>query len=587
MPDRMVRPRTALLPLALLLGACPLPPNHEAPRQVVPPPSLGMTVEASRPVPPLSGGTLTVLADGHTAVAADPDRDRVFVADLRERTLLADLPLTAGDEPGRSVEDATGTVHLVLRRGGALLSLRPTAGVWSVVARRPVCAAPRGIAYDVRADLLHVACADGALVSLPATGGEAVRTVAMPLDLRDVVVTEGQLLVSRFRSAEVLAVNGDGKVSTGTLPPLEEMGNHSTATVAWRMRPFGTGAAMVHQYALDGEVQVIHGGYGGSVTSCGQLLESAVSVVRPGGGTMVARLRKTVLPIDLAVSPDGHELAVVSAGSAHTGGSNQIVFASQGSSVTSCNSSEDSGSHPQPHGEAVALEYLPDGQLVVQTREPATIEVLGGAVIPLSKESRADTGHAIFHSTAGALLACASCHPEGGEDGHVWTFAGLGARRTQSLRGGISGSAPFHWDGKLAGLPQLYQEVFTNRMAGPALDAGQAQALTRWLDGIPSLPTAEPGDAAARGQALFAAAGCTACHNGPAMTNNLTVDVGTGGAFQTPSLRGVRWRAPFLHGGCAPTLADRFGTCGGDRHGAASSLSAAQIADLVAYLETL
>jgi mono/diheme cytochrome c family protein len=124
-------------------------------------------------------------------------------------------------------------------------------------------------------------------------------------------------------------------------------------------------------------------------------------------------------------------------------------------------------------------------------------------------------------------------------------------------------------------------------MAGPRLDPTQQQALTRWLDSVPALPAGEPTEASARGEALFASAGCPACHGGPAMTNNLTVDVGTGGTFQVPSLRGVRWRAPFLHAGCAPTLADRFGTCGGERHGAVATLSTAQIADLVAYLETL
>jgi hypothetical protein len=50
----------------------------------------------------------------------------------------------------------------------------------------------------------------------------------------------------------------------------------------------------------------------------------------------------------------------------------------------------------------------------------------------------------------------------------------------------------------------------------------------------------------------------------------------------------VRWRAPYLHDGCAATLADRFGACGGgDRHGATSTLSSAELADLIAYLETL
>ena len=584
-------PSRSLLLMALLLGGCPPPTERVVARkQVVPPPTLGGTVEAARPVPALSGGTLTLLRDGRTAVAADPDRDRIFIADVRERAVIAEMPLQPGDEPGRSVEDEAGTVHVVLRRGGALVSLRSSAGAWAVVARRPVCAAPRGIAYDVREDLVHVACAEGALVSLPAGGGEPVRTVPLPLDARDVVVGDGQLYVSRFRSAEVLVVSAAGQVTAQALPPLQVMGNHSTAAVAWRMRPFGDGqAVMVHQYALDGTVRVVSGGYGGSVATCGQLLESAVSVVSAdGSATPVARLRSTVLPIDVAVSPDGRELAVVAAGAAHTRGSNQIVLASaDGPAPSDCASSEKIAP-AQPQGEAVAVGYTSGGELVVQTREPAALELPGkGAVIPLSRESRADTGHAIFHSTAGALLACASCHPEGGEDGHVWTFEGLGSRRTQSLRGGISGGAPFHWDGNLPGLPQLYDEVLTRRMAGPRLDPTQQQALTRWLDSVPALPAAEPTEASARGEALFASAGCPACHGGPAMTNNLTVDVGTGGSFQVPSLRGVRWRAPFLHAGCAAKLADRFGTCGGERHGAVATLSTAQIADLVAYLETL
>jgi hypothetical protein len=47
-------------------------------------------------------------------------------------------------------------------------------------------------------------------------------------------------------------------------------------------------------------------------------------------------------------------------------------------------------------------------------------------------------------------------------------------------------------------------------------------------------------------------------------------------------------RAPFLHDGCAPTLLDRFGTCGGgDLHGRTSQLTAAELADMAAYLESI
>ena len=47
--------------------------------------SIGSTVAAAVPPPAISGGTLRILADGHTAVAADPDRDQVYIVDLVEQ----------------------------------------------------------------------------------------------------------------------------------------------------------------------------------------------------------------------------------------------------------------------------------------------------------------------------------------------------------------------------------------------------------------------------------------------------------------------------------------------------------------------
>src|SRR5204862_1465525 len=140
----------------------------------------------------------------------------------------------------------------------------------------------------------------------------------------------------------------------------------------------------------------------------------------------------------------------------------------------------------------------------------------------------------------------------------------------------------------------LMNDVFTGRMAGPALDAAHKTALATWIDTIPALPPTAGLDpaAVARGQAIFTngAVGCAVCHAGTLMTNNMTVDVGTGQAFQVPSLRGVSWRAPFLHNGCAATLADRFASAscgGGDRHGITSTLTSAQLGDLQVYLQSL
>ena len=50
----------------------------------------------------------------------------------------------------------------------------------------------------------------------------------------------------------------------------------------------------------------------------------------------------------------------------------------------------------------------------------------------------------MFHTNAGAGLACASCHPGGGEDGRAWLFAGLGTRRTQLFNMGIRDRTPLH-----------------------------------------------------------------------------------------------------------------------------------------------
>jgi hypothetical protein len=175
----------------------------------------------------------------------------------------------------------------------------------------------------------------------------------------------------------------------------------------------------------------------------------------------------------------------------------------------------------------------------------------------------------------------------------VWEFDTIGSRRTQSLAGGVLATAPLHWDGELGGFDSLMSEVFTGRMGGPAQSPRGVQAIALWVDSIPFLPASPAPDmtAAGRGKAIFqdASVGCATCHSGPRLTNNKSVDVGTGGVFQVPSLLGVSARAPFMHDGCAPTLLDRFNVyCGGDdRHGATSTLTPGDLADLVSYLETL
>jgi cytochrome c553 len=245
-------------------------------------------------------------------------------------------------------------------------------------------------------------------------------------------------------------------------------------------------------------------------------------------------------------------------------------------------------------GEPIAVAYDGTGKVVVQTREPAMLHLASGAKVVLSTDSRADTGHTVFHANAGGFVACASCHAEGTEDGRVWTFACEGPRRTQTLAAGISGTEPFHWGGDMKSFSHLMENVFMGRMSGPKLAPEQMMATVSWIDRHPKAPQSPPVDAASidRGRALFndsAKVGCVTCHAGARYTNNQNADVGTGGRFQVPSLSDVGSRAPFMHDGCASTLAARFspGCGGGDKHGVTSHLSTAQLADLMSFLESL
>jgi mono/diheme cytochrome c family protein len=563
-----------------------------------PPPQFGPTQTQADPPPPISGGTLLATRDGKRAVAADPDRDTIFVVDLAAKS-VASIALQSHDEPGRAVEDGAGRVHVVLRRGGVVADVDPAAA--ALLDRRAVCPAPRGIAYDAPADALLVACAGGELVTLPAAGGAPTRTVELERDLRDVVFDGTQLVVSSFRRAELLYVDANGAITQSLSPPqfldpFIGMGAPFSPAVAWRTVALPSGGVlMVHQRALDIPIVTMQpGGYGQDGGKCpSSIVHSTVSVFTGGQapGMPSAILPDLLLPVDVAVSPDGQSIAVAAPGNARIAGRSQVAV------IPTSSLSGGVCVGPQPSlfsdGEQVtAVAYAPDGTLLALSREPAQLYVVGAAGIALSSTSRYDTGHDVFHSDSGGGIACASCHPEGGEDGRVWSFD-FGQRRTQSIRGGVLASAPFHWSGDLADFPSLFKAVFVGRMSGQALADDKVAALSSWVNAIPPLPASPPPDAAAvaRGQALFAdpnGPGCFTCHSGPRLSDHAIVDVGTGSAFKVPSLLGVGFRAPFLHDGCAPTLADRFGPCGGgDMHGRTSSLTSLQISDLVAYLESL
>lgn len=574
----------------------------------VPPPVSGTpgTPPTPRTQPPaLSGGTLLVLRDGKTAVAADPDRDLIWLADLGKLEQTGRIELQSGDEPGRLVEDGAGKVHVALRRGGALLTIDPVAG--KIVARRPACAAPRGVAYDAASDRLHLACAGGELVTFAASGGDPLRTVHLDSDLRDIVVKGSELLISRFRSAELLTVDSSGAV-VGRVKPKsvtsmfpDPRGNPmgpATAEpgVAWQLHLLPDGkVAMLYERGTTSAVDTTRpGGYGSGQCKGAGIVAGALSVLGPSGEEQPGPTLPFVpYALDFAVAPDGSEVTIaVAAGGRNVVGSTVVVKRAEMTPSDPCSVFPQPSPQASSSAEPMAVAYDGSKRLVAQSRQPARLTVGTSEILFKDAADVTNAGHSLFHGTTSASMACAACHPEGGEDGRVWNFSPIGPRRTQTLRGGLLATAPFHWDGDMTDLNKLMTTVFVGRMGGTQPSSAEVSAIAGWLDAQPTLPKAAPADpqAVARGKALFADAtvGCASCHSGAHFTSNLAAGVGTGTAFQVPSLIEVGMRAPYMHNGCASTLTARFDPkCGGEQHGQTGQLSSDQLADLVSYLQTL
>jgi DNA-binding beta-propeller fold protein YncE len=610
-----------ILPFALLFGC------HEGKT----PPPWGT---------PITGGTMTINRSGSHAIISDPDRDRILTVDLATRLVTAEITLTQGEQPGRVVEDDAGRFHVAMRQGGDLVTFNV---VGEVLDRRYACGEPRGVAFDPATANLYVACATGELVTFAAAGGPATRSIRLERDLRDVVVQGGNLVVSKFRSAELLTVDAaSGSIVTrvamplvqrfggfgGGIPDAKDGGTapvppggggglvNAPGAVAWRTVQLPDGRILVsHQRQVLTKLETqTEGGYG---TGCGGPVEAAVTMIAPGQAPVaLSPIAQGALPVDLAVSKNGDKIAILTAGNRNVR-VQQTTFVLGGRDQNDCRPPDfpdppmdpgDPGDDDDDQGEdedvrqggaPTSIAFAPSGDLVVFYPEKPMLKIHHGGnvttapeIVQLPGGPGIDAGRHVFHKQTNVGLACASCHPEGREDGLVWEFSDLGVRRTQNLSGHILERAPYHWTGDENSLPTLMDDVFAKRMAGGALTERQKRSLGPWLDRVPP-PAASwvsTNDAIDRGREIFEAAetGCKSCHNGSILTNNVLADVGTGGKFKVPSLLGVGARSPFMHDGCAKTLKDRFTTCGNSAlHGNTSNLSPAQIGDLVAYLESL
>lgn len=559
---------------------------------------------------PLRGSGLTLSRDGKRALVADGDKGQLVTIDLESGQVLQSVQLQPGEWPGQALADEQGHFHVLKREGGRIQSLDHDG---KPLRQRPLCAEPRGAALQP-GGYLWVACASGDLVQLKAADLSVVQVVPLGRsglsDLRDVVWAEDHLLISRFRSAEVIQVGADGRVrGTESIPPytrdeidiFKPISITYAAHAAWSLLPMQGGkAVMVYQMHSITPLPV----YGDHLP-----IRAFATVMDPQQSKLDVGVEVpgAVLPVASALSTDQRTLLVAAAGNIPFPGSNTIpaaplLFVSTESRQNGTLAQVVAQYMPMP-GDApfkpIAAAAAADNTFVVLTREPLALwrfSTAGKVIsrLPLADPTSVvtDPSRDLFHASFGKGLACASCHLEGGDDGHRWEISRTGLHRTQSLLGTLPDKQRFHWDGIEPDLPSVVKDD-TSQFK---LSINRAQ-LSQLADGVgvwmrqqpPAWTPSRWADEQAtirHGQDLFSvgsAYSCASCHSGPRFTNGQTATI-KGKVLVVPSLLGVARREPYGNDGRAATLEALLADDGDQAHSVSSPEDRTALA---AYLKTL
>jgi cytochrome c peroxidase len=250
---------------------------------------------------------------------------------------------------------------------------------------------------------------------------------------------------------------------------------------------------------------------------------------------------------------------------------------------------------------------------------PAALAVAAGAGLvvalaascaPAAEQKPADPveiGRRLFSDTSlsgDGRYACVTCHPgDAVTDNKTYVGTTVVADGTPEGRStptllGVKDTAPYSWAGGKT-LKDNIKGIIVNRMKGAEPTEAQLDALVAYLEtlefppnpdvGADGAPGAAAPEAARRGFQAFEKAACNACHVPPTYAKPDNEDIGSGGSFSVPSLRGLAKTAPYFHDGRYPDLKTLVPAKLEllKALGQGEPLSQAEIDDLIAYLNLL
>lgn len=574
--------------LALASGALA---SHD--REFEPPPPFklhGPSVGGARPAAPapafLAGSRIAVNGDG--ALVIDADSGALILADA---TGANRGQLAIGRDAGLLAFDPVASVAYVADRRGDRIVVVTVGRELVARASWKTPAEPYGVALAPdRKTLVVTTIADRKLVAFDtATGrqryasklGPEPRAVAISPDGTRALVTylTSAMLDEVAVATGAVTHRGIGSRFSG------EIVRGSFATLflgdAVAVVPF-QGSRPVSPFTREVNTE----GYGGSFEPP---ISHHVAFVALNSGRQV--IAETAVQQPRALAWDGTRDRLYLAGM----GTDAIVEVKNASQVDAARGFDKRIKGCGPDGLAVAS----DDVLVwcSFTRSIARVGkkvVRGPELVASALDKTAHAGLVQFHTSSERVssfgqMACANCHFEGRADGLSWQIEG-NHLQTPLLAGRLVGTEPFKWDGGARTLETSLRET-AGRLGGSGLGTSQVSALAAYLRALPAVRRPTPDVAAAtRGAALFESAGCTSCHDGAMYTDQARHELGGNlRRADTPSLVGLAASAPYFHDGSAVTL-EAVLRERGRVHGMSETskqLSAAEVTDLVAFLESL
>jgi sugar lactone lactonase YvrE/cytochrome c553 len=491
--------------------------------------------------------------DAKRAYVADRRGDRIVVVSVGERLAVFATWKTPAEPYGVALTPDRKSVLVTTIADRALVALDATTGreKW----RAALDAEPRGIA--IAPDGSHAlvgSLTSGAVQEIPFEAPHIATRKALPLESSDERAKGAFAVTYLGSSLAVTAFIND--TPTTPFPDADHYGGSSEPPIAPQLAWFGAGD---------------------------QRARAITNIVEPR-----------------ALAWDGTRDVLYAAGMA----SDSIVAIDRASQVDVKFSSE-TGLGRRCGADGIAV----DGQGGIRvwcsfTRSIARFDLTkkgvlgtvknGPELVASAMDEKQHAGFGLFHTGndhigSFGLMSCGSCHLEGRADGVSWFIKGQ-ELQTPVLAGRVADSGPFKWDGTAKDLKRSLKDTI-GRLGGDGLSRKQLDQLATFVESIPAVRTpTRDAFAVARGRKLFESTevGCTDCHDGPALTDGARHRFG-GGAFDTPGLGALSASAPYFHDGSAPTL-DAVVRERGTVHGMAdnaSHLSDADVADLVAFLETL